>query len=146
MRADKFFDAIDDIPFKNYGGCLFFCYVFWLWAKLNHRDLSDYDIIQYDNNYSRVEKNIAFIKGLRKKAFEANHFSWIHNDREFDSDGIVTPCYTIIKERLRIPNHKVQVFCENALMNGSWNNKFNRNNAIDTVCDRLNINLCHLKL
>lgn len=45
---EKFFNGCSGIDCKNAGGCLFFCYAFWKWAKKNGLDLSSFDIVQYD--------------------------------------------------------------------------------------------------
>jgi len=133
-----FFDAVADIPYPNSGGCLFFCYVFWLWLKKKGYDRSSFTINQYDYNETVIKRNIAFIEKKQKNAGSSNHFTWSYNGQEYDAEGI--PSYT--------PGHRhvfklrcVKRFCENALINGSWNHMFDRNAAIKEVGTKLRISL-----
>jgi hypothetical protein len=144
-QLQVFFDAVKEIPYKNWGGCLFFCYVFFLWLKKNNYSTSSFAIIQYDcYDGDYIRHNEDFIKGETDFARSSAHFTWKYDGGEYDACG--TPTYKT-KEFAELKGLQtrygslVACFCENALINGSWNPDFNRNAAIDIVKKNLKLRI-----
>jgi hypothetical protein len=139
-----FFDAVEEIQCKNLGGCLFFCYVFFLWLKKNNYNTDSFGIIQYDswgNQYLR--HNEAYIRGERSYARSSAHFTWLYEGTEYDSEGIYKGYRPKDFAELNGLQTKygslVVSFCESALINGNWNPDFQRNEAIDIIIEKFEI-------
>lgn len=147
----EFFEVLDsaDIYYRNYGGCLFFCYVFVLWLQKCGFDTTSFRIVQYDyEGKYKINHNLRFIEGLEDNAESAPHYTWLYDDKEFDSDGECERQYYPSREVLNgLDNWGIlEEFCVNALNNGGWNNTFNRNHAISVLEDEFNIPLSHVAL
>jgi len=143
-QLQVFFDAVKDIPKKNNGGCLFFCYIFFLWLKKNGYNTNSFSIIQYSAGWDKecIVQNDAFIRGESDRATSSAHFTWLYNGAEYDAEG--TPTYRTntfseLKGLQTRYGSLVKCFCENALQNGSWNPQFNRNAAIDIIKQRMKL-------
>lgn len=142
-----FFDGVRPIECKNQGGCLFFCYTFYLWLEKNGYDDSSYSIIQYCADWEdTIPQNEAFVKGAKKEAASANHFTWMYDGKEYDANGLLAksndplPCdWKHHKFDELMKKHFVEKFCINALHNGTWNEMFNRNSAMKTIKDTFGI-------
>lgn len=146
MKADlsDFFSAVEDIKFKNCGGCLYFCYVFYKWLKQNDMDTSDFQIIQYSKYSDEVEANLEWIN-YEEGASSAYHFTWVYDGIEMDAEGELS-YEPDVEHRVELGGLNtpycdvVEAFCEDALINGSWNFMFDRNEAIKIVKKTLGIN------
>lgn len=136
-----FFDGVRPIEYKNNGGCLFFCYAFYLWLKKNGYDTSVFSIVQYCDPWENtIPQNEAFVEGKNSQAASANHFTWIYNGTEYDADGIVSvtkgappACWQHHKFDELLEKNLVEKFCINALHNGSWNEMFDRKSAMKAI-------------
>lgn len=137
-----FFDGIKDIEGKNFGGCLFFCYLFFLWLEKNKMPTRSFKIVQhdYDDKYY-INRNIDFIRGDRDKAVSSWHFSWIYKGIEYDSEG-TDPMTHFSRKVLALSNKGIiRSFCKSALIFGSWNSTFDRQEAIEHVIKTLDIDM-----
>lgn len=149
-KLKPFFDAISDIPFKNCGGCLFFCYVFWLWLKKNEIDTKSFEIIQYDcDSREAIQQNEAWISGAEKNASSSWHFTWLYNKKEYDAENPVGKRYSPRQHETSVVldglNTKylslVEQFCLSALNESAWNTWFDREKAIEIIEERLGLDL-----
>jgi len=145
-QLQVFFDLIKDIDYKNHGGCLFFCYVFFLWLKKNNYSTTSFSIIQYQMWGSYIEQNEAFIRGENSAATSSSHFTWKYNGIEYDADGFPKPMMTQgqsseLKGLQTRYGSLVKCFCESALINGDWNTMFNRNRAIEKINKTMKLRL-----
>lgn len=147
-QIKAFYKGIESIPRRNCGGCLFFCYTFYLWLEKNGYDDSSYSIIQYCSPWDgdTIPQNEAFISGKNKQAASANHFTWMYNGKQYDADGPFTrgnpPSdwhHHQFDELMK--KHLVEKFCINALHNGEWNEEFKRANAMKVVKEKLGITI-----
>lgn len=142
---DKFFDELVDIPDKNYGGCLFFCYVFWLWLLENNLPTESFQILQHDYSERSALHNLEWINGNRSiNAGSSSHFTWMYEGVEYDAEGEYTrnDDYDEIVELAGLNTahcNLVGEFCINALTYGEWNCDFDRRGAISIVEDRLGV-------
>jgi hypothetical protein len=132
-NLDHFFRGVEDIPSKNSGGCLFFCYVFWLWLKDNDMPTESFAINQYDTQrMDALQHNLAWIESQNGKPTAAYHFTWNYEGGEYDADGEfdidsmfddVTP--TELSGLVGPWGNLVDEFCMNALKFSGWNYMFN---------------------
>ena len=143
-----FFDAVEDIEFKNNGGCLFFCYVFFLWAQENCPEaLESFDIVQYESDWSQaIGHNQRWLEGEEENAMSSYHFTWTYKDRELDSEGVVdySEYENCVSEHLELTGDStaIEMFCLSALNECSdWNWSFNRKEAKEKLEKRLGIDL-----
>lgn len=141
MTVDDFFQKICDIPNKNNGGCLLFCYLFYLQFR-------ECEIVQYSGWGSQpIQTNIEFLEGKRERATSSSHFTWIYHNVEYDSEGIYNEeadwKYVPLKAVLPLGN-KIDEFCVNALRYGSWNPQFRRKTTIPLLEKRFGISLEHI--
>lgn len=137
-----FFDGIKDIRCKNYGGCLFFCYLFFLWLEKNKMSTRSFKIIQHDyNDKYNINRNMDFINGKRDRPVSSWHFSWSYKGVEYDSDG-TEPMSHYSRKTLALGNKGIiKSFCKSALMFGCWNSNFDRKEAIEHVIKTLDIDM-----
>lgn len=145
-RLIPFFEGVEDIPFKNDGGCLFFTYSFWLWVKENNYPTESFQIVQYDHEDKRkIKHNLQFINGDRGNPVASYHFSWIYDEEEYDADGRHVGSDYLSREILKGLNERyspvVDEFCLKALNRGGWNSTFKRKSAIEIVESNLLIDL-----
>lgn len=136
-KLKEFFDSIAHIQNKNAGGCLFFCYVFWLWLKKKGLPTESFQIMQYgySKNDSSLIRNIEWTRGNNNRPGSGAHFTWLYQGTEYDGTGVINTDRWAHYYRRRLPYlntkriKKVEEFCQNALSNGSWNRRFNRAKA-----------------
>lgn len=150
-QIKAFYKGISPIENRNQGGCLFFCYTFYLWLEKNGYNDSSYSIIDYCNpddpeEGDSIGNNEAFIEGKNKKAVSATHFTWMYNGQEYDSNGVVLERYKPDDWKHHqfdelMKKHMVDKFCINALHNGSWNTTFQRAGAMKTIKEKLGIDI-----
>lgn len=141
--VNEFFDGISEIESKNHGGCLFFCYLFFLWLKKNNMPLKDFDIIQYHDFYDNIEHNLNWLYDKEGDPVSSYHFTWIYDGLEYDSDGEADD-YSFIRYRECLElrdEEEIELFCANALKFGDWNPMFDRNEAIENVHHKFGIDL-----
>ncbi len=135
----EFHQSIEDIPFKNMGGCLFFCYLFYKWLIKNNFDLRSFDIVQYSYGTYEIVTNQEFIKGNHDVTASSYHFTWMYNGFEYDSCGELNKGTVEGKKRVVLEGLQTRYgslvieFCETALSQSSWNVRFNRYNAVKHV-------------
>lgn len=145
-KLKPFFEAVKNIPCKNDGGCLLFCYCFWLWLKKNNIKTDSFQIVQYDHSSKyNIETNLKWIDGEEEEAVSSYHYTWIYDGIEYDSEQIKPKCKVETNEVLLGLNTKnvclIDDFCENALNNGNWNSCFNRAKYIPIIEKSLGIDL-----
>lgn len=147
-----FFDKILDIKDKNRGGCLFFCYLFWLWLKQQGLPTESFTIVQHNWGKGCIEHNIQWINNLlngnknTESPVSSWHFTWIYDGVKYDSDGEYDDkdSTLVSKELVGLNTNMcqlVEVFCEHALNKGSWNPSFDRNEAIEIIYERFGIDM-----
>ena len=143
-ELSEFFDSVADIPNKNRGGCLFFCYVFWLWLIDNDMPLDSFDIIQYDYTHRpKLGQNMEWLCNGNLSPTSSYHFTWIYNGIEYDADGELC-CFDddgLECEALCIENDQIKDFCQHAINFAPWNDEFDREEAIYIIKDRLGLSL-----
>lgn len=151
-QLDKFFEDIKGIPSKNAGGCLLFCYLFWLWLKKNGFDTSTYNIIQIDwDDKTYLEHNKNWIKNKEGNPQSSLHFFWSYEGKTYDADGPYDVSKRLYGSHdvlvgLNTPDCElVSEFCVKALNNGGWNPIFNRNASIEEIKEIFDINLDQVK-
>lgn len=152
MKTDvqEFFDAIYPIKDKNSGGCLFFCYAFFLWLKKNKLPLNDFQIKQYSREEYKIENNKGYHNG--NTPVSSAHFTWIYDGKEYDSIGAATrKSFTFDKlsfyksDILDTVTHDiVESFCIDALSINQWNDAFERIPAVDHIRKTLGLELSHV--
>ena len=145
-----FFAGIEYIPDKNNGGCPFFCYVFWKWLKKHGLPTESFDIAQYDAYWDsgNAEHNLEWIEGkIDDDPRSSCHFTWLYGGIEYDGEGIVNHSMVNGNKRVVLSGLNTVVapmvdkFCIEALNKAGWNNWFNRNDAIDTIANTLEIDM-----
>jgi hypothetical protein len=145
IDLEPFFGAIKDIEEKNAGGCLMFCYVFYLWLKKNGYPLDSFTITQIGWK-NTIEHNMAFLKGERDTAMSSSHFVWDYEGARYDGECLYLGGYSYCdKAPLPLFEDSIENFCLSALNNASWNRDFDRNRAIDIVQERLGLDLSLIK-
>lgn len=145
---DKFIDDFKIIPNKNNGGCLFFCYVFWLWINKFNHPKDDFKIIQYDYSAKKIEYNVKWLKGESDShPLASYHFTWIFQGVEYDAEGFVKQSSYESKHReiLDIDFNLIEKFFVDALNNNDWNDSFDRVQAISYIKHLYDIDLDHIK-
>jgi hypothetical protein len=149
MKVSEFLDAVETIEAKNCGGCLFFCYVFYLWLKKNNLPTETFFIRQYADalNNDRLYKNMEY-KAPGSHAYASNHFTWFYNGIEYDAEGKIHRLdeikgrkYTYVDLKQICEYNLVESFCKDALIKGSWNPRFNRRKAFQIVEENLGIDV-----
>ena len=155
VDVSDFFNQIKDIPKKNAGGCLFFCYAFYKWLKKNDFPTDSFQIVQYDTSGYRLGSNLAWINNARNNEDNAcypqasDHFTFVYDGVECDGNGLFnkarwSDCRVEVLHGLNIPSMSVDLveeFCVQALMEGEWNSEFNRGAAIEEIKECLDIDL-----
>lgn len=144
MTIEEFFDKIKDIPNRCSGGCLLFCYLFYLQFK-------NIEIVQYDYpDGISIKRNIAFLNNERAQAYSSAHFTWIYQNQEYDANGVYN--YQRDREWLSVPqrivlplNERLEEFCISALNHGSWNSMFYRKAAIAVIEERFGFDLSRIR-
>lgn len=135
-----------NIPYLNCGGCLIAAYA--IYKHLNDENIS---IVQFDtqDNYNEFSQNVRFIGNVVETACSGTHFGLFYNKplmkkiKYYDSQGCIdTSRYDHI---LMINSNKIDDFCKSALLNGAWNQKFNRNKYIPIIEEILDVDLNFLK-
>lgn len=156
-----FFKGVQSIENKNRGGCLFFCYAFYKWLKQNNMPTDSFQIIQYDEeNSCRITNNILWVSSKinnlpnhYSSPQSSSHFTWLYNGIEYDGYGEVRETsrhrrwervdnevlYGLNNSGLKI--NLVEEFCTKALNYSSWNDWFERNEAIEIISETLGIDL-----
>jgi len=141
-----FLDGIAGIPDKNAGGCLFFCYAFFLWLKKNNLPTDKFYIVQYAYCIENIQQNLQYIYG--EMPVSSSHFSWVYEEIEVDGEGFLDQLNYKHheKERLRqIAEHGLnEAFCIDALKKARWYPEFNRKQAIKTLKHNLDLDLNHV--
>jgi hypothetical protein len=147
IDVSPFFDAIYDIENKNRGGCLFFCYAFWKWLKKNGHSTESFQIVQYDYDKTPIMQNIQWINTNKGNPVSSNHFAWIYQGVEYDSEGIIKHKKNYLREILyglnspKLNVDLVEQFCVKALTKSCWNDEFDRKGVIDDLVYSLGVNL-----
>ncbi len=145
-----FFGTIKPIEYKNNGGCLFFCYVFWKYLKKHNLPYNTYQIVQYELGDSNTKRNIQFINGEVDTADSSRHFTWLYEGKEYDGNGETkagNSAYgtdgnrTVLNGLQNDYENLVDKFCVNALTHGDWNSMFNRKQAIKRIEKTLELEL-----
>lgn len=136
---EQFFMGIKDIPYKNSGGCLFFCYAFKRFFEQNGGNLSTFRIVQYHYYYEEMEHNLKWTKNSIPIAMQ--HFTWTYEGKEYDGEGYRETYKADYRSVLDIPYDDLNEFCEIALLEDQWNLSFDRDNAIDVMKDTLHLDL-----
>ena len=148
-NLSPFFEAIADIPEKNRGGCLYFCWVFWLWLKEQGMSTETFQIKQTSGPWGGQEPithNLKWIDTQGNANFpprSSYHFTWLYEGKEYDAEGPHCEPNGVILSGLNSPVSEPMVdkFCIEALNKGSWNSYFDRDHAIDMVMVHPNLNL-----
>lgn len=145
-KMQKFFNGVKSIKNKNAGGCLFFCYAFWKFLEKENLPTDTFQIVQYDYADLRyTEHNLKFINGEIAYATSSRHFTWMYEGVEYDGYGKVVEVQfglrTVLNGLQNEFENLVDKFCESALINGNWNETFNREKAIDLIYENLKIDL-----
>ena len=152
VDVQEFFDKISDIDDKNSGGCLLFCYLFFCWLRKNDYPTDSFEIIQMSSDYeeTKIQENIEFINKKRDSAVSSAHFAWRYNGEEYDSEGALEHVRWRFYNKATLPlfgdTNAIVALCENALINGRWNNWFDRNAAIPVIQECFGIDFSHLRL
>lgn len=139
IDLDDFFNPIRHIEYKNHGGCLFFCYVFWKWLERNGYDTSSFKIKQYCYDGINIEHNLDWLEGDIDGAQSSSHFTFIYEGIEYDGNGEADtePYESYQKTVLDGLNTNVcclvEEFCLSALNDAPWNDTFDREYAIKEV-------------
>lgn len=148
MSLDRFFDGVADIPDKNRGGCLFFCYAFWKWCKINNIPTDTYDVIQWEASYEhgKIEQNLQFLHHGMNDLDSSAHFAWTFDGELYDGYGLTTYESNTRPgdnyENITNGNHdRIEEFFIRALNEDIWNTTFLRNIAIRNIKDRLDLDL-----
>lgn len=148
VDISPFFDAITDIPDKNRGGCLFFCYAFWKWLKKHGHETETFQISQYDENQrADIDSNLEWINGNADNPTSSYHFSWWYQDNHYDAEGAVDDSiYSDLDSEVLYGLNTsrcclVEEFCREALLYSGWNDRFCRKLAIHTIKETLDIDL-----
>ena len=142
---------IKPLRYKNQGGCLFFAYAFWLWAKKEGLPLKSFEIVQIDyNDGFDFETNMKWINKKGDKVRSSHHFVWKYLQTEYDGDGQWKgrkKARGDIDTLNGLNGHVclVEEFCVKALKEGSWNSCFDREAAMNHCELLLGINLDKLK-
>lgn len=150
VDLDNFFNPISSIEYKNRGGCLFFCYCFWLWLKKNGYDTSSFQIKQYCYDGANIEHNLDWLEGDIDGAQSSSHFTFIYKGIEYDGDGeaCIEPYSDYPQKILDGLNANVcclvEDFCVSALNDAPWNDTFDRESAIERVESVLDIDLSNV--
>lgn len=150
-----FFSGIKSIQYKNNGGCLFFCYVFWLWLKQNNMPVETFQIVQYASprEDNEAEHNQAWIEnqGEYDNPKSSYHFTWYYDGTEYDSNGLVNRANInnnatrIVLDGLNTEYLElVEKFCVSALLHGSWNMMFDRAMAVSMIQEEFDLELEHV--
>lgn len=147
VEIQGFLDSIKEISYKNEGGCLFFCYAFWLWLKKNKFNTLSFGIIQHEIwGSSSTKQNEKFIKGETDIATSSSHFVWTYNGIQYDAESVDPSSFNgaTVTELKGLQNRYgslVKEFCENSLKHGCWNPMFNRKEAVKIVRKNLKLNM-----
>lgn len=142
---NEFYDAVYDIPKKNWGGCLFFCYVYLLMLEKYGLSTRRFHIVQYSAyNKKEILQNKKWLEGEEDFPTSSFHFTWVHNGLEMDSESQGRE--NILKGRyrgvLRGSANTLKDFIEVALDDhDDWNPSFDREDAIKKLESRLGIDL-----
>ncbi len=144
----EFFTAIEEIDHKNRGGCLLFCYAFFLWLKSRGHDLHDFTIYHVAGNWGYlINTNIDFLDGRQTEPTSGWHFVWKYNGEIFDSCGRYFLSYDDVN---LFPENKafshfgtretaIANFCIAALNKHEWNTRFHRPQGMDIAESNLMI-------
>ena len=153
VNVSPFFGKIENIPNKNLGGCLFFCYLFWLWLKENDLPTDSFSIFQYDfEDGDSINQNLDWILGDTDEAGSSAHFAWKYEGIEYDSDGIRPEGGWNNYEATELLglNHEtgslVEEFCLNAMLYGGWNYTFDLPEALKTLGPMFDTDISKVKM
>lgn len=145
IDLSPFFEAIEDIEYKNEGGCLMFCYVFYLWLKKEGHSLDSFTITQIGYDY-KIQHNMDFLEGKQEAAASSAHFVWDYQGSRYDAEGLYRDKFFYYDSApLPLFEDSIETFCLSALNNARWNPTFDRNRAIDIVQERLGLDLSLIK-
>lgn len=146
-RMMLLYSYIAHIENINRGGCLFAALAVYRVLKKEGYDCKDLVLVQLHNDYNRINDNIRFISGESEKANSSNHFVLSFNGGKtlvgtngYHYPDIYDECCSYI-----IPNDKIEMFCENALMNGNWNHRFVRSKGVREINFTLGIKIPHFR-
>lgn len=142
---DLFFETIKPIPSKDCGGCLIFCYAFFLFLHRNKLSTKSFKIIQYDyNGRAWTRSNLRFIYGGRNRPQSSYHFTFVYDGVEYDCEGRFDKNRVSSLERtiLPFPDRKALVrFCVNSIKYSNWNWTFRREKWMPIVNKYLGISM-----
>lgn len=148
MLIEKFFEEISDIPDKNRGGCLFFCYSFWKYCKKNGAPLDTFDVFQWEAHHEngKISTNLEFLHCSGDDVDSSAHFAWTFEGKLYDGNGETTFEKTTWNndtyENITRGNHeKLEEFFLLSLNADLWNPTFRRNSAINILKERLELDL-----
>lgn len=141
-RAMELFSYISSVDCINSGGCLFAAFGVYQVLKKEGLNSSDVVIVQLNNDNFLIDWNSSFIEGHLDKAKSSNHFVLSVDGGEtfLGTEGVYSRNGTD-KYELIIPNNKIEKFCENALVNGSWNKRFKRTEGVREINFMLGTNI-----
>ena len=150
-KLDPFFDAVAEIPNKNYGGCLVFCFLFYLWLKKNGMDTDSFEIKQYEAGYEygHILNNMEWINGVEGDVLSSYHFTWFYEGVEYDAEGRIEDSECCVDDMYGevlyglTTRHVdlVKDFCLDALNAPQWNFVFDREAAHAVIMENLGIDL-----
>lgn len=142
-RAIELFSYISGVNNINSGGCLFAAFAVYNVLKKEGLNSSDVVIVQLHSDSDLINWNQDFINGYGTKAYSSNHFVLsVDNGKTFiGTEGIYRRREVLDKYDFIIPNHKIDKFCENALVNGSWNKRFKRTKGVREINFMLGTNI-----
>jgi hypothetical protein len=158
----KLFNSID-IPYINYGGCLYSAYAVYRKLELEGKLNSDIAIVQL-SSYSKydIDHNLDFISGNNDKPISSSHFvlTFDGGKTALDSNGIISigddnnwsvkhklnyDSSSEYKYHLVIPQNMTETFSINALTYGGWNRDFCRATGVPMINKILGIDLPIIK-
>lgn len=148
VDVEEFFTAIEDIEFKNHGGCLLFCYTFWLWLKSQGHETDTFAIFQHSYRDVEIEHNRNWIANKTGTPVSAFHFTWEYQGTRYDGTGEYDVDAHVDGVKLDLIQSDVDLteeFCEKSLNDvWQWNDTFDRSYAAGVILNNLGICLDHV--
>lgn len=138
---DLLIELGDSIDSLNFGGCLYAAWGVHQVLRREGIDCEDVVIVQFDNGWTGVESNKAFIQGENDTATSSSHFgvSFDGGENVYDSNGHIP--HKRFKEKLVIPYSITDKFCQNSLKYGRWNSDFCREHDLSILNSILGLQL-----
>lgn len=142
-ELEDFYAKIKDIPDKGFGGCLLFCYAFFMFLRKNKISAKSFKIVQYAHGKSAIISNLKFLNSDANHPVASYHFTFKYLGKEYDCNGIVKGAPNrVVSKTLPIKKFgMMRVFCKTAMLYGNWNKTFNRNKWQPVIEQRLGIKL-----